>query len=110
MTRRGLFAHGARKCPARLPKTLRSRADGEGPTEATGPDLQPALAATNGHCLAKRELAAYLGIGYRTLERAIAQGLLPPADLMVGRSPRWSPKTIERWLACKPKLPGRMPK
>jgi hypothetical protein len=27
--------------------------------------------------------------------------------LLVGRSPRWSPVTIEKWLRTRPKLPGR---
>jgi hypothetical protein len=43
----------------------------------------------------------------RSIDRAAAMGLLPPPDLMLGRSPRWSPETVERWLKSRPRLPGR---
>ena len=36
-------------------------------------------------CLSKSELAAYLGISVRTLNRATAERLTPPPDLVVGR-------------------------
>jgi hypothetical protein len=58
-------------------------------------------------CYVKRTLAQYLTVSIRTLDRAAAMGLLPCPDMVVGRSPRWSLQTIERWLKTRPKLPGR---
>lgn len=58
-------------------------------------------------CLGKAELARYLGISVRSLDRAIAAGLLPRPDLTIGRSLRWSPETIHRFLKTRPRLPGR---
>jgi hypothetical protein len=55
----------------------------------------------------KRRLAHYLGLSIRSLDRAAAMGLLPAPDLVVGRSPRWSPETITRWLKTRPRLQGR---
>jgi hypothetical protein len=63
--------------------------------------------AAGGRCFTKRTLARYLGLSVRSLDRANALGLLPRPDLVVGRSPRWSPDTIERWLRTRPRLPGR---
>jgi hypothetical protein len=58
-------------------------------------------------CYTKRTLAHYLGLSVRSLDRASAMGMLPCPDLVVGRSPRWSPDTVARWLRTKPRLPGR---
>ena len=58
-------------------------------------------------CFDKQGLARFLGLSVRSLDRANAMGLLPCPDLVCGRSPRWSPSTIERWLRTKPRLPGR---
>jgi hypothetical protein len=58
-------------------------------------------------CLDKRGLARFLGLSIRSLDRANAFGLLPCPDLVVGRSPRWSPDTISKWLRTRPRLPGR---
>jgi hypothetical protein len=58
-------------------------------------------------CLDKQGFARYLGISTRSLDRAAAVGLLPRPDLTIGRSPRWSPETITRWLRTRPRLPGR---
>jgi hypothetical protein len=55
----------------------------------------------------KRSLAELLQISVRSVNRLLAAEILPPADFEVGRFPRWSRKTIERWLATKPKLPAR---
>ncbi len=68
--------------------------------------VQPTHEAPD-RCLDKRGLGRFLGVSVRTLDRAIAAGLLPRPDLVVGRSPRWSPDTINRWLKARPKLPGR---
>jgi hypothetical protein len=55
----------------------------------------------------KQELADYLRISVRTLDRLDARKLLPAPDLVVGRSPRWLPDSIAVWLANKPRLSGR---
>lgn len=55
----------------------------------------------------KAQFSTRLGISIRSLDRAIAAGVIPAPDLTVGRSPRWSEKTIEKFLATRPKLPGR---
>jgi hypothetical protein len=58
-------------------------------------------------CFTTRTLCQWLGISIRSWTRAAALGLTPAPDLVVGRSPRWSPSTIKRWLKTHPKLPGR---
>jgi predicted DNA-binding transcriptional regulator AlpA len=58
-------------------------------------------------CFDKQGLARFLGLSVRSLDRANAMGLLPCPDLVCGRSPRWSPSTIEKWLRTRPRLPGR---
>ena len=58
-------------------------------------------------CFDKAGLARFLGLSVRSLDRANAMGLLPCPDLVCGRSPRWSPSTIAKWLKTRPKLPGR---
>jgi hypothetical protein len=58
-------------------------------------------------CYDNARLARYLGVSVRSLDRANAAGLLPCPDLVCGRSPRWSPSTIAKWLKTRPKLPGR---
>jgi hypothetical protein len=58
-------------------------------------------------CFDKQRLARFLGISVRSLDRANAAGLLPCPDLVVGRSARWSPETIMRWLRSQPRLPSR---
>jgi len=87
------------------PHDGRSSLEPVAPSTAAAP-VQPTHEAPD-HCVGKAELARYLGISTRTLDRANAMGLLPKPDLVVGRSPRWSPDTIKRWLRARPKLPGR---
>jgi hypothetical protein len=58
-------------------------------------------------CITKRKLAALLMISVRSLDRAIAEGVVPEPDLWIGPSPRWTGRTISRWLRTRPKLPGR---
>jgi hypothetical protein len=58
-------------------------------------------------CLTKRKLAELLLISVRSLDRAIAEGVVPQPDLWIGPSPRWTGCTISRWLRTRPKLPGR---
>jgi hypothetical protein len=58
-------------------------------------------------CYTKKTLAQFLELSVKSLDRANALGLLPCPDLIVGRSPRWSPSTVEKWLRTRPRLPGR---
>lgn len=39
-----------------------------------------------------------LGCSIETVGRMKAAGRLPRPDLMIGRSPRWRPETVRRWL------------
>ena len=56
------------------------------------PSIAPSLVQPTGdapdHCLGKAELARYLGISRRSIDRAIAAGLLPAPDLTVGNQRR----------------------
>jgi predicted DNA-binding transcriptional regulator AlpA len=83
------------------PRAPASTLDTSEPSSPTTPVPQ------TDHCFSKQQLAAYLGVSTRTLDRAAAMGLLPRPDLQVGRSPRWSPETVTKWLRTRPKLPGR---
>jgi len=58
-------------------------------------------------CFTKKTLSEWLHISTRSLDRAIAAGVIPAPDLTVGRSPRWSEQTIAAFLKTKPRLPGR---
>jgi hypothetical protein len=63
-------------------------------------------------CYTRKSLAHFLGISTRTFDRLAGQGLFPAPDLVIGSSARgssarWAPTTIARWLASKPRLPGR---
>ena len=82
------------------------QSNGETAPSAGASPVQPTRDAPD-HCVGKAELARYLGVSIRTLDRAGAEGLLPRPDLVIGRSSRWSPETIKRWLRARPKLPGR---
>src|SRR5262249_5343623 len=57
-------------------------------------------------CFTKQTFVRHLALSVRSLDRAAAAGLLPAPDLLVGRSPRWSPETVAKWLRSKPRLPG----
>jgi hypothetical protein len=56
---------------------------------------------------AQKAVCKGLSLSVRTWTRARAQGLTPPPDPYVGKSPRWLATTIERGLKTRPKLPGR---
>ncbi len=58
-------------------------------------------------CFTKKTLCQWLQMSERSWSRATALGLTPAPDLVVGRSPRWSPATISKWLRSEPRLPGR---
>jgi hypothetical protein len=77
-------------------------------TSVDPPSEQMTDGSALARCFDKTRLAAYLGISVRTWDRATAAGETPPPDLLVGgRSARWSPETIGRWLKTRPRLPGR---
>jgi hypothetical protein len=59
------------------------------------------------HFYTTKTLAELLGISVRSLNRCIAAQALPEPDLWAGPFPRWSRKSIVRWLATRPRLPGR---
>lgn len=44
-------------------------------------------------------VAAALGCKARTIDRMIAAGEFPKADLRVGRLPRWRQSTVADWIA-----------
>jgi hypothetical protein len=52
-------------------------------------------------------LAKHCACSVKSLTRARAMGLLLEPTLMIGRSPRFSPEAVRRWLLTRPKLPGR---
>jgi hypothetical protein len=85
--------------PAVIPHPSAESAD-----DASVPMTDEAAVA---RCYTKRTLCEWLEISIRTWDRAAAMGLTPAPDLIVGRSPRYSPSTIERWLRSHPRLPGR---
>jgi hypothetical protein len=58
-------------------------------------------------CFTKKTICEWLQISTRTWDRLTAAGLTPAPDLVVGKSARWSPETVARWLRSKPRLPGR---
>jgi len=55
----------------------------------------------------KQGLAKFLGISTRSLDRINAKGRLPAPDFLLGRSARWSPWTVRKWLQSRPRIPGR---
>src|SRR5262249_20344039 len=97
------------------PRVWAGRGQAPGPAglqETVGGSTQPqpgglTQQAATARCFTKRTLADYLGLSVRSLDRANAVGLLPCPDLVVGRSPRWSPETVHKWLRTHPRLPGR---
>jgi hypothetical protein len=44
------------------------------------------------------DLATAFSCGRRLVERMRAAGKLPPADLRIGKMPRWRASTIRRWI------------
>src|SRR5271165_1011826 len=58
-------------------------------------------------CFDKKGFARFLGLSVRSLDRINAEGRLPAPDFVLGRSARWSPWTVRKWLQSRPRLPGR---
>jgi hypothetical protein len=94
---------------ARRGQTPHDLAVSSGPAEGSADQasVTPSDDAAAARCYTKKTLAEYLGLSVRSWDRAAALGLTPAPDLVVGRSPRWSPQTIEKWLRNRPRLPGR---
>jgi len=55
------------------------------------------------------EVAASLGISRRSLQRELAAGRFPRADLHVGKMPLWRPATVTTWLDSLAQRGGRRP-
>jgi len=77
------------------------------PTTYDAPPSAPDSDEAPPRYFTKTTVCRHIAISVRTWDRATAMGLTPEPDLMVSRSPRWSPETIARWLRTKPRLPGR---
>jgi predicted DNA-binding transcriptional regulator AlpA len=43
-------------------------------------------------------VAGTLAISRRSMERLLSSGGFPPADMRIGRMPRWRPITLRRWI------------
>ena len=43
------------------------------------------------------DISTYLSVDRRTVERLRASGKFPAPTLVVGRLPRWSPRTVRDW-------------
>lgn len=50
--------------------------------------------------LDRARVATALSLGLRGLDRLIASGEFPPADLWIGRSARWKVATVVAWIAA----------
>lgn len=56
-----------------------------------------------GHTLlTMRDVAERRGVKYQVVVNERHQGVLPPEDALVGRSPVWYPATIEAWQSSRP--------
>lgn len=51
------------------------------------------------------EVCQRLGIAPSTWRAYVARGQAPQPDRRIGREPLWSPRTIERWQASRPRVP-----
>jgi excisionase family DNA binding protein len=64
------------------------------------PDTPPAsriAAPSSGRLWGIDDIAAYLAVSRRGVERLISAGRLPAPCVRVGRLPRWRPETIREW-------------
>lgn len=52
--------------------------------------------------------ALTLGVSRRVVERLRAEGSIPPADLYIGRLPRWRPETVRQWIQDQVETTGRI--
>ncbi|MFQ5463784.1 MAG: helix-turn-helix transcriptional regulator [Phycisphaerae bacterium] len=48
--------------------------------------------------LSVNDVCELLQVSRRNLTRLIAKGQIPPPDLKLGRSNRWTPATLEDWI------------
>jgi predicted DNA-binding transcriptional regulator AlpA len=58
--------------------------------------------------LSREQVAAALGVSYRTLSGMLSAGEFPPADLKLGALPRWRVGTFNAWVSarCRPRAVG----
>ena len=59
------------------------------PPEPAPRPLEPMMSIT--------DIAEYLCVDRRTIERLRASGRFPKPCITVGRLPRWSPRTVREW-------------
>jgi excisionase family DNA binding protein len=67
-------------------------------TEAVPDNAEFRRPAADPPLLGKAELARFLGISERTIERLRSSGRFPAADIQFGTRPRWRRATIEAWI------------
>ena len=96
------------------------------PTPAPDPSLAPEPKAPTpgspdrprppGALMTKADVAVYLGLSVKSIDRLIARSEFPPADFArpdvdrLGRKRvvrRWRPATLERWIDRNSERPGK---
>jgi hypothetical protein len=70
------------------------------PVESTKSELMLAIERFAGDLvtLKRADISRVLGINVATVDRWLRTGKVPAPDLFAGRSPRWFPATIAKWL------------
>jgi hypothetical protein len=97
-----LYAISILPSPALSEQVSQAPAHGHGERRPISSDNATAVT-----CVDMRGFAQLVNVSVRSLTRADAQGLLPAADLAIGRARRWTYETIRKWLATRPRLLGR---
>lgn len=75
-------------------------------TSRRGPDRRvdparpgdPATADASPLLWSLQDVARALSVSRRTLERLVAAGRFPKADVQIGKMPRWKPQTVRNWV------------
>lgn len=52
--------------------------------------------------LSMADIAVMMQVSTRTVRLWRSEGILPPADLEIGKTIRWSRETVASWLASSP--------
>ena len=60
--------------------------------------MSTARAAAIEPLMSIKDVANILNAGRRTIERLIASGEFPRADLYIGKLPRWKRETVTTWI------------
>ncbi|NDK91015.1 transcriptional regulator [Gordonia desulfuricans] len=53
------------------------------------------------------EVAAHAGLTVDTVKSYARDGIMPPADVMIGRTKGWTVETIDAWKVGRPGKVGR---